>query len=108
MCLHWTYNIAIAIGSHNSEYEYFLTYGSLLVNLLIKIEMIIFEYILNSHPAKAPHMAPLVMHYNLFRNRSWGWSSGIVCVPSLARRGFETACNDFFIFALVSIAEIPR
>ena len=63
--------------------------------------------IFNSHPVKAPHMAPLVMHYELSFDRSWGWSSGIVGVPSVARRGFETACNDFFIFALASIAEIP-
>ena len=62
---------------------------------------------LNSHPIAAPHMSPLVMHYELSFIRSWGWSSGIVGVPSEARRGFESACNDFFIFALASIAEIP-
>ena len=62
---------------------------------------------LNSHPVAAPHMAPLVMHYELFFTRSWSWSSGIFSVPSLARRGFETVCNDFFIFALALIAEIP-
>ena len=52
-------------------------------------------------------MAPLVMHYELSPNSHWGWPSGIVCVPTLARRGFETGCNDFFIFALASIAQIP-
>ena len=33
--------------------------------------------------------------------------STVVSVPSLARRGLETACKDFFIFALASIAKIP-
>ena len=60
-----------------------------------------------SHPVKAPHMAPLVMHYELYLISHWGWHSGIVCVPTLAHRGFETDCNDFFMFALASIAEIP-
>ena len=61
----------------------------------------------NSHPVFAPHMAQLVMHYELSSNSHWGWPSEKSCVPMLARRGFETGCNDFFIFALVSIAEIP-
>ena len=61
----------------------------------------------NSHPAKAPHMVPLVMHYELSSSTHWGWPSGIASVPTSARRGFETVCNDFFIFALDSIAEIP-
>ena len=61
----------------------------------------------NWHPGMAPYMAPLVMHDELSFNRSWGWFSGIVGVPLVARREFESACNDFFIFALVSIAEIP-
>ena len=52
-------------------------------------------------------MAPLVMHYELSSDSHWGWPSGIVCVPTLARRGFETGCNDFYIFALASVAEIP-
>ena len=60
----------------------------------------------NSHPAKAPYMAQLVMHYELSSTSHWGWPSGIVCVLTLARRGFETGCNNFFIFALASIAEI--
>ena len=46
----------------------------------------------------APYMAPLVMYYELFPNRSWGWSSGIVGVPLVARREFESACNDYFYF----------
>ena len=62
---------------------------------------------INSHPVMVLYMAPLVMHYELSFNRSWGWSSGIVAVPSMARHEFESACNDFSIFALVSIAEIP-
>ena len=63
---------------------------------------------INSHPVMVLYMAPLVMHYELSFNRSWGWSSGIVGVPSVARREFElTCCNDFFIFVLASIAEIP-
>ena len=45
------------------------------------------------------------MHYELSSNSHWG--SGRSCVPASARRGFETSCNDFFIFALASIAEIP-
>jgi len=46
-------------------------------------------------------MAPLVMYYELSFNRSWVWSSGIVGVPSVARRGFESACNDFFLSRLL-------
>ena len=61
----------------------------------------------NWHPGMAPYMAPLVMHDELSFNRSWGWFSGIVAVPLVARREFESACNDFSILALVSIAEIP-
>ena len=53
---------------------------------------------LNSHPAKAPHMALLVMHYEHFRNDIWGWSSRKVCLLSIARLGFETDCNGFFYF----------
>ena len=41
------------------------------------------------------------------RNHRWGWASGTVRVLSLARRGFETDCNDFFVFALALIAQIP-
>ena len=63
--------------------------------------------LVNSHPVMAPYMAPLVMHYELSLNSQWGWPSGRSCVLSLVCRGFETACNDFFIFALASIAEIP-
>ena len=62
---------------------------------------------INSHPAKAPHMAPLVLHYKLSLNSHWGWPSRIVCVSTLARQGFKTGCNDFFIFALALIVEIP-
>ena len=51
---------------------------------------------LNSHPVMAPHMTPLVMHYGLSFGGSWGWSSGIVGVPSVEHRGFKTACKDFF------------
>ena len=65
------------------------------------------KQLLNSHPAEAPYMAPLVMHYELSQNSHWGWSSGKVCVLTVARQGFEIDCNDFFIFALASIAEIP-
>ena len=63
--------------------------------------------LVNSHPVKVPHMAPLVMHYELSFNRSRGFSSGIVGVPSQARRGFESVCNTFFIFGLASIPDIP-
>ena len=62
---------------------------------------------INSHPVNAPYMAQLVMLIFFEVRNSWGWSSGIVSVPPLARRRFETACNDFFLFALASIAEIP-
>ena len=55
---------------------------------------------LSSHPVKAPQMAPLVMHYEFLFDHSWGWSSGIVCVPSSARRGFKTTCNDFLFSRL--------
>ena len=50
-------------------------------------------------------MAPLVMAYKLSLNSHW--ASGKSCGPTLARRGFETGCNDFFIFALALIAQIP-
>ena len=62
----------------------------------------------NSHPVFAPHMAQLVMHYEHSSNSHWGWPSRKFCVPTLARQGFETGCNAFFIFALASIAEIPK
>ena len=62
---------------------------------------------LNSHPVFAPYMAQLVMLYELSSNIHWGWPSGNSYVPTLVRQGFETGCNDFFIFALATIAEIP-
>ena len=62
---------------------------------------------INSHPATAPYMAPLVMDHELSSDSHWGWPSGKSCVPLLARRRFKTACNNFFIFVFASIAEIP-
>ena len=57
---------------------------------------------INSYPVKVPHTVSLAMHYKLFRHRTiWGWSSGIVSVPSLARGGFKTACNDFLFSRLL-------
>ena len=56
---------------------------------------------LDSHPVAAPHMAPSVMHYELSVNSSWGWSSGNVGVPSVERRGFKLACNDFLFSRLL-------
>ena len=62
---------------------------------------------INSHPVNAPYMAQVCNAYFFRLRNGWGWSSGIASVPPLARRRFETVCNDFFIFALALIAEIP-
>ena len=55
----------------------------------------------NSHPGNAPYMAQLVMFTFELLNRNLGWSSGKFCVPSLVRRRFETACNDFLFSRLL-------
>ena len=56
---------------------------------------------INSHPVVAPHMAPLVMHYELFCNRSWGWSSGTTCVLSLGVKGSKRLVTTFLFSRLL-------
>ena len=53
------------------------------------------------------HTGPMCNTFFGLRNHRWGWASGTVRLISPARRGFETDCNDLFIFALASITEIP-
>ena len=62
---------------------------------------------LNSHPVNVPYMAQLVMVIFGLRNCSWGRPSGLTLGMPWACRGFETACNGYFVFPLASIAEIP-
>ena len=62
---------------------------------------------LNSHPVNAPCMAQLIMPIFGLRNRSWGRPSRLTRGMPFACRGFKTVCNDFFVFALALIAEIP-
>ena len=52
-------------------------------------------------------MAQLIMLIFGLRNRSWGWPRGLTRRIPRACGEFETVCNDFFVFALASIAEIP-
>ena len=59
------------------------------------------RYHVNRHPVAETHVAPLAINYELFRNRSWGWSSKTASVLSLACRGFETGCNGFLLSRLL-------
>ena len=65
----------------------------------------------NSHLVVEPHVAPLVMNYDFFCNRSWGRSSKLACVLLLRDivKGSKSiaAFLAFFVFALASIGRIP-
>ena len=74
---------------------------------LLRQHFLILVILINSLPVNAPYMAQLVNTTFELRNRNWGWHDGLTCGLSRACRGFKTGCNDFFVFALPSIAEIP-